>query len=201
MIKVGLKNNALFLVDVLKYKIKRLKVEVGDGMNHRRVLCLNINDFMVFENTLKSMGYDLTASLTRFNDNIHYSCFLVKTELYTPMVKVLTKNDKGDLKTIIAPLFTVENGKIKNFNVDEDGQIVDIKYFTSFKDVNDEMVFTGDFVRAKSDCVDSCVVTGVITLDMGCFCIDIKTISNKAYDIGNKIPLFKFEQIEIINMQ
>lgn len=55
MIKVGLKNNALFLVDVLKYKIKRLKVEVGDGMSHRRVLCLNINDFMVFENTLKSI--------------------------------------------------------------------------------------------------------------------------------------------------
>ena len=200
MIKIGLKNNSLFLVEILKYKIKWLKVEMGDGMNHSKVLCLNVNDFMVFENTVKGLGYDLTKSITTFNDTIHYSCYLVKTELYTPIVKVLTKNSRDDLKTILAPLFTLKNGKIETFSVENVYQILDIKYFTTFKDVNDEMIFTGDCIRAKSSNVNKCIVTGVVVLDMGCFCIDIKTINNNSYDIGSKIPLFDFEEFEIVNI-
>ena len=103
-------------------------------MNHSKVLCLSANDFMVFENTIKGLGYDLTKSITPFNDTIHYSCYLVKSELYTPIVKALTKNSRDDLKTILAPLFTLKNGKIETISVENDYQILDIKYFTTFKD-------------------------------------------------------------------
>ena len=76
-------------------------------------------------------------------------------------------------------------------------------------DINKKEIFNKDYVEAtvqyhayegkkKLKASKLPKVFGSVVFDLGCFCIDIIEKENECgYDVGQKIPLFNFESIEI----
>jgi len=77
MITIGLKNNALFLFELM------CNNNLGgftDGIYHNKVIQLTLQQFELFKQKIKLLGYSVNNSLSNYNNTngINYSCYLVK---------------------------------------------------------------------------------------------------------------------------
>jgi hypothetical protein len=77
IIKVGLKNNALFLFSAMRGDTMGGRT---DGIFHNAVVFLTKTQFEKFKSLITSFGYDVEKSMakTSAENDIDFSCYLVK---------------------------------------------------------------------------------------------------------------------------
>jgi len=76
MIKVGLKNNALFLFEQMNMNCLG---GITDGIFHNKVIHLTKSQFKKFKNLIILFGYCVDKSLTPSNRvEVDFSCYLLK---------------------------------------------------------------------------------------------------------------------------
>ena len=124
-------------------------------------------------------------------------------------VKIIlkAKEDFGSIKEgenliMVNNIFDAMNGVVF-FSIDRSvWALVDYLKCSEFKDKNGKEIFEKDYVQAVTNPEDDkCNIFGNVIFDEGCFCIDIIEIKGKncGYDVGQKIPLYDFQSVEVVS--
>lgn len=111
--------------------------------------------------------------------------------------------NKDDVIIRFNDVFDLDNG-IAYYPIDKNmWDLVSYDVFTGIID-NDIQFYNNDKINASTNAEDGldCILSGIIVFDDGAYCLDIKDIDGKdcGFDIGQKIPLYRFKTIELKNL-